>query len=602
MFTTRPEIQGTFGTVASTHWIASQVGMALLERGGNAFDAACGAGFTLQVTEPHLNGPGGDLPILLWRADRAEARVICGQGPSPRLATLERFRQLDLDLVPGTGLLPAVVPGSFDAWMRLLRDHGRLPLRAVLEPAIGYAERGVPVLPRLSATLRAVEALFRRWWPDSAALYLAGGMPQPGSLLGNPVLAGTWRRLLAEAEAAGSDRIAQIEAARGAWRSGFVAEAIDRYCRTAEAMDISGRRNPALLRGEDLSAWEAGEERPLSGRYAGVEVLKCGPWSQGPALLQALAILEGTDIADLPPESDRFVHMTAETLKLVMADRETFYADPDCVAVPTDHLLSAGYAAERRALLGEAASAEFRPGTIPGFGHPPDFAAACARRKGEGPLAAYGAGEPTFDRPADAALAMPPVGDTSFVCAADAEGNLVAATPSGGWLQASPVIPELGFCLGTRAQSFWLDPRAPNVVAPGKRPRTTLTPTLVLRDGRGWLACGTPGGEQQEQWQLQFLLRLLHHDRDMQAAIDRPTFRVEQWPSSFYPRNAVPQRLAMEARFPAETLAALAARGHTVAPAPGWSEGRLCAVANDGAGTLRAAASPRGMQAYAVGR
>ncbi|GAB4167103.1 MAG: gamma-glutamyltransferase family protein [Thalassobaculales bacterium] len=603
MFTTRPELIGSFGVVASSHWIASQAAMRMLELGGNAFDAAVAGGLVLQVAEPQLNGPGGDLPVLLWRADLRAAQVICGQGPAPMAATIPAMTALGIDLIPGTGLLPAVVPGAFDAWMLLLRDHGSMTLAEVLEPAIHYAETGVPVGTRLAATLQALERLYTMHWTSSAAVYLKDGVPAPGTLLANPTLAATWRRLLAEAGS--GDRVAGIEAARRAWRQGFVAEAIDRFCRGEPVMDITGRAHRGFLTGEDMARWSATVEQPVALDHDGMTVLKTGPWSQGPVMLQMLRLLEGSDIAAMDPAGPDFVHLLAEAGKLAFADRETFYADPLHVDVPLARLLSAGYAAERRALIGATASASFRPGSIPGHGHPPDFAAALTRRRDDGVLAAYGAGEPTLARlPAagpEERRPLPLVGDTCTITVADRHGNLVAATPSGGWLQASPVIPELGFCLGTRGQSFWLDPRAPNALAPGKRPRTTLTPTLVLRDGEGWLACGSPGGDQQDQWQTQMLLRHRYHGMNLQAAIDFPSFHVEQWPGSFYPRPAVPQALKLEERFPPATVAALRARGHAVSVVEPWSEGRLCAVRIEGR-TRRAAASPRGMQAYAVGR
>ena len=246
-FTTRPEILGTFGVVASTHWLATATGMAILERGGNAFDAAAAAGFALQVVEPHLNGPGGDLPIILYSAGKDAVEVICGQGVAPQAATVAVYRELGLDLVPGNGLLAAVVPGAFDAWLRMLRDHGTLRLRDVLEPAIAFARRGYPLVPTISATIERVRHLFDTEWPTSAAVYLPGGqVPAPGSLFRNPTLADTYERILREAEGAGPDREAQIEAARGAWYRGFVAEAIDRFCRRNEVLDVTGRRHRGL--------------------------------------------------------------------------------------------------------------------------------------------------------------------------------------------------------------------------------------------------------------------------------------------------------------------------------------------------------------------
>ena len=247
-FTTRPEIEGTFGVVTSTHWIATAVGMATLEKGGNAFDAGVATAFTLQVVEPHLNGPGGDVPIIVHDVKRGRTEVICGQGPAPPGATIAHYRSEGLDMVPGTGLLAACVPGTFETWMLLLRDYGTLRLRDVLEPAIAYARDGHPLVERASATIETVEQLFRKHWPTSAAVYLPGGeVPKPGTLFTNKTLSETYARILKEAESAGSDRVAQIERARKAWSHGFVAEAIDEFCRTQAVMDVSGSPHRGVL-------------------------------------------------------------------------------------------------------------------------------------------------------------------------------------------------------------------------------------------------------------------------------------------------------------------------------------------------------------------
>ncbi len=239
-FTTRPEIEGTFGVVTSTHWIATAVGMGILEKGGNAFDAGVATAFTLQVVEPHLNGPGGDVPIIVHDTKRARTEVICGQGPAPAKATIAHYRSEGLEMVPGTGLLAACVPGTFESWMLLLRDYGTMRLRDVLEPAIAYARDGYPLVERAAATIQIVEKLFRNHWTTSAAVYLPNNeVPKPGTLFTNKTLSETYARILKEAESAGSDRVAQIEAARKAWSHGFVAEAIDKFCRTQEVMDVS---------------------------------------------------------------------------------------------------------------------------------------------------------------------------------------------------------------------------------------------------------------------------------------------------------------------------------------------------------------------------
>ena len=393
-FTTRPEISGTFGVVSTTHWLASAVGMATLERGGNAFDAAVAAGLMLQVAEPHLNGPGGDLPAILYRADSGEAKVLCAQGTAPAGATIEHYRAQGLEIVPGTGLLAAVVPGAFDGWMLMLRDHGTMTLAEVLEPALGYAQNGVPLVPRIRETIAQVRDMFLAEWPSSAEVFLPGGdVPGPGALFSNTAMAATWRRLLEEAAAAGGDRIRQIDAARDAWYRGFVAEAVDAFCRT-EVFDSSGRRNRGVLTGEDMANWHASYEDPLAYDFAGHTVLKCGPWSQGPVFLQQLALLRDMDLAGMDPTGPEFVHTVTEAIKLAYADREAFYGDPDFVDVPMERLLSDDYTAARRALIGAEASTELRPGRIEGF----ETRLAAAVTDGVTVPMAAGVGEPTVDQ------------------------------------------------------------------------------------------------------------------------------------------------------------------------------------------------------------
>jgi gamma-glutamyltranspeptidase / glutathione hydrolase len=546
MFTTRPELSGTFGMVASTHWLASAAGMAVLEHGGNAFDAAVAAGFALQVVEPHLNGPGGEVPILI-HAD-GQARVICGQGPAPRAATIAAYRERGLDLVPGTGPLAACVPGAFDAWMLLLRDFGTIGPREALRYAIGYARDGFPAMPRLVSAIAAAERLFRADWSASAELWLP--LPEAGGRMRNPVLAATLERLVAEAETAGPGREARIDAARRAWREGFVAEAI-------VAADCG------LIAGEDLADYRATIEEPVTLEFRGWTVCKTGPWGQGPVFLQQLALLDGFDLEDM--ERADYIHTVVECAKLALADRDAFYGDS--APVPLAALLSRGYARDRRTLVAPQASGELRPGLEGTIPQPPRGAVAAD-------LA--GIGEPTL-------------GDTCHLDVADRHGNLVSATPSGGWLQSSPAIPGLGFCLGTRAQMFWLVEGFASSLAPGRRPRTTLTPSLALHDDGTRLAFGTPGGDQQDQWSLQLFLEHAVLGRNLQEAIDAPAFHTNHLVSSFFPREAELRRLHVEGRVAPEV-------------ADPWSLGRLSAVSRAPDGTLRAGANPRGMQGYAVGR
>ncbi|NYT31454.1 gamma-glutamyltransferase family protein [Rhizobium sp. WYCCWR 11128] len=591
-FTTRPEILGTFGVVTSTHWIASAVGMSILEKGGNAFDAAVATGFVLQIVEPHLCGPGGDMPAVIYSKKKDKVEVICAQGPAPAGATIEHYTSEGLSLIPGDGLLATVIPGSFDGWMLMLRDYGSMSVRDVLEPAIYYAEHGHPMLPRVSATIKGLAAFFEKEWPTSYETWLPGGSaPQAHANFSNPVLAETWKRVIAEAEVK-SGREAQVQAARDAFYRGFVAEKIDDYLKTAEVMDASGNRHKGVLTANDMANWAATIEEPLTYDYHGWTIAKIGPWGQGPVFLQTLSILKGFDLAAMDPAGADFVHTVVEAMKLAFADREIYYGDPNFSEIPIAHLLSETYAAERRKLVGADASFDLRPGIVPGFEAQHDLT-----MKMLGADSKTGAVyEPTMAHLSEKR------GDTVHIDVIDRDGNMVSVTPSGGWLQSSPTVPGLGFCLNSRAQMFWLKPGLPTSLAPGKRPRTTLTPSLGLYEGRPTLAFGTPGGDQQEQWQLSFFLRYINHKLNLQAAIDQPLFHTSHFPGSFYPRTREPGSLMAEANFGPDVLDALRRKGHKLTVADPWTIGRLTAARRDADGLLRAAATPRLMQAYAIGR
>jgi gamma-glutamyltranspeptidase/glutathione hydrolase len=579
-FTTRPELRGTFGMVASTHWLASAAGMAVLEQGGNAFDAAVATGFTLQVVEPHLNGPGGDLPALVWPAGHERPLVLCAQGPAPQAATIEHYRdELGLALIPGTGPLAAVVPGAFGGWIALLREHGTLPLRDVLHFAIGYAEDGYPAVAAIGDAIRKVEQLFTDDWATSVDVYLPA--PEPGTLHRQRALAETYRRILAEAEAASTDRDAQLEAAHDCWYRGFVAEEFVGF-QEREWLDSSGERHAGLLTENDLRDWTPTWEDPLSVNYHGYEVFKAGPWSQAPVFLQQLRLLEGFDLGAMGQASTEWVHTITECAKLAFADREAWYGDPDFTEVPLADLLSRDYAEERRRLLDVDASPELHSGSPGG-------------REARLP-------HPVEDAPVAPGVGEPTRGDTVHLDVVDRFGNMVSATPSGGWLWGAPVIPSLGFCLGTRAQMFWLEEGLPNSLEPGKRPRTTLSPTIAACGGEPSLAIGTPGGDQQDQWTLHAFLAHVHHELDLQAAIDAPNHHTEAFPSSFYPRETRPRHVAVEERVGAETIAGLRRRGHNVEVSGAWTLGRVTAVGRERDGVLKAGANPRGRQGYAAGR
>ncbi|HVL85126.1 MAG TPA: gamma-glutamyltransferase [Pseudonocardia sp.] len=582
----RFEQRGTRAAASSTHHLGTSTALAVLARGGNAFDAAVAAGFVLQVVEPHLCGPGGEVPAVFVTAADPVPRVLCGQGVAPAAATVAHLRDgLGLTAVPGTGLLAATVPGAWDGWLTLLRDHGTWELTDALAPALGYAAGGFPLVPRVPATIAAVAEQFREHWPSSAAQWLPGGrVPGVDTVLRLPALAATWRRLLAAAT--GPSRETRIDAARAAWYRGFVAEEVAAFC-TVPARDETGRDHAGLLTADDLAGWSATYEDALLVEVGdGWSIAKCGPWSQGPVLAQALQLLRGTgpDLVDGVATADT-VHTAVEAVKLAFADREAWYGDS--AAVPARTLVSSGYADSRRALIGTAASLELRPGAPDGRVPRLAAAARAGGRRGDG-VTAPGLGEPTSARAEEVGR-----GDTVHLDVVDAAGNMVSATPSGGWLQSSPTIPALGFCLGTRAQMFWLEEGLPASLVPGRRPRTTLSPSLGLRDGEPRIAFGTPGGDQQDQWQLCFWLAHTAGGLDLQAAIDAPAWHSTAFPSSFAPRGWQPGGLVVESRLGAGTLAELARRGHSITDAGPWALGRLCAVGRGDGALLRAAADAR---------
>lgn len=622
--TTRPDLLGTFGMAASTHWIATATAQSVLERGGNAFDAAVAGAFVLHVVEPHLNGPGGDMTGIFATADDPTPRVLMGQGPAPAGATPEHFRAEGLDLVPGAGALAAAVPGAVDAWLLLLRDHGTWELADVLAPAVGYACDGHPIAPRVAATIATVESLFRDHWPSSADRWMPGGsMPVAGDVVRNETWASVLERLVDAGQ--GSDgvgsadddaRVRRIDAARNAWATGFVAEAIDRFVRTPHR-HASGTDHAGVIRADDLAAFRASYEPATTAEFRGCTIAKTGPWGQGPALLQTLRLLDPLDDALLDPSTVAGAHTIVEAQKLALADREAYYGDGD---VPMAELLSDAYSDERRTLIGERASHELRPGSVSvAAGALPPLRETYTPR-GE-PVA--GVGEPTVPGARGNAVAAPaeddaltedrgePIvmatgetrGDTVHIDVVDRWGNIVSATPSGGWLQSSPTIPELGFCLGTRLQMVWLEDGTASTLRPGQRPRTTLTPTLVLRDGAPVMALGSPGGDQQDQWQLLFLLRTIVGGYTPQQAIDAPALHTTSFPGSFWPRTWTPGGLVVEDRLGDDVIAGLEALGHVVTRAGDWSLGRLSCVTRDPAtGVLGAAANPRGAQGHATGR
>src|SRR5438105_14321541 len=577
-FATRPVLQGTLGMVAAGHYLAAAIGLSLLEKGGNAVDAGVAAGFAVALLKPQSVGIGGEAPILIHLADQHRTVAINGQGWAPRAATIDWFRSRGISLIPSDGFLPATVPAQFASWCTALQHFGTASLADVLGPTVEMAEAGFPVYAAMRNAISKGAARYTSEWPTSAEVYLPGGrVPDEGELIRNPRWASTFKGAIdASLRETGRGREASIQAAIDYFYAGPVAQQAVEFSSRNAFIDDSGDAHTGLLSLEDFADFgRQGTqiEDPAHVSYRGVEVLKCGPWSQGPVFLQQLKLLEGFDLQGLGHNTADYLHVYLECAKLAFADRERYYGDPEFVSVPLARLLSDDYAAERRELIDERrASLEQRPGSV---------ASAQPSVAGRWPVV---------------------TGDTTHIDVVDRWGNLFAATPSGGWIGSSPVIEGLGFPLGTRGQMFYLDERHANSLVPGKRPRTTLTPSLALRDGQPWLAFGTPGGDQQDQWSLQFFLNVVEFGMDLQEALDAPTVQSTHFPGSFYPHQAVPGGVRIESRIPADVRDELASRGHKVSLDGPWSHGQVSVVARESNGGLSGAASPPGRVPYVMGR
>ncbi len=576
---------GREAMVSTEHYLSAAAAARIFDRGGNAIDAAIAAALVEGVVNPHMHTIGGEAPMLIRLGPNQHVVSINGNTMAPARATIAHYRALGLDLVPGEGLLGAGVPAAFGAFACALENFGTKSLAEVTGPALALCEDGFPMHPGLCGdddsidvpglglgSIHANAELFRTRWPSTARVYMPGGeLPHSGDLIKNPALANVFRRLL-EAEAG----------ARKSGREAGLHAAVDRFYRGDIAREIVAHSDAhgGLLALEDLAAFTTRIEEPVSRTYRGATVFKCGPWSQGPVFLQQLALLEGFDLGAMGHNSASYLHTLIESAKLAFADRETYYADPEFVDVPLKELFSEQYAALRRELIDpKRASIDLRPGDPRGMR---------AELRAETKARSWGAG-------------------TTHVDAADRQGNLIAITPSGAWLRSSPVADALGFPLGTRLQTFYLDERHPNALAPRKRPRTTLTPSIAMTRDRRWIAFGTQGGDQQDQWTLQFFLNIADFGMNLQQAIEAPRYSCMHAPSSFYPHDAAPGLVRLESRIDERVREELAARGHKVETRPPWCDGNVLAVALDGArGQLAAGADPRGqiaalMPAQAVG-
>src|SRR5262245_4516970 len=576
--TTRPVVSGTQGVVASGHPLVSMAGMRMLLAGGNAFDAAVAAGFAAAVVEPTASYTlCGECVALVHDARRGETRALSGQGTAPALATIQFFRGRGLDRIPtGPGKdahLSFTVPGAVDAYLTLLEELGTKTVSEVLAPALQYAERGFPMYEYMHRMLAIPEtrSQFDIYPPGGMAVFYPNGrVPAVGELFVQPALAGTLRKL-AEVDAQACDhRVAGIAAARQRFYRGDIAATIGAF----------SERLGGLLRASDLAGYRARLEAPTRMTFAGGEVVAQGAWTQGPVLLQALAMLAGVDLRALGHNSARYIHVVTEALKLAFADRERYYGDAP--GVPLAELVSPAYARERAALIRPDRAMPEAPaaGDPHGRGAMPAAKSVATVARASGTAAGGGAGAGGAD-------------GTTHIAAIDRDGNMVCLTPSGGVFRKSAFAPELGCTLSTRSEMFVLEDGHPNALAGGKRPRTTLVSYLICENGVPTTTIGCPGGDDQSQADLQIVLNLLVFGMNPQQAVEAPRFSTQTLVNSFWPRAYKPGQLNVEPGIPERTRAELRALGHTVSEIGACGIGAVVTRRDPASGALSAGADPR---------
>lgn len=562
----RPLLQARHEMVVAGHYLAAAAGFRILQMGGNAIDAAAAAGFCLGVVEPQENTLGGEVPILVYSARDRRSYAISGVGWSPERLTIDWCRSQGIDLIPGDGFLPACVPAVVGTWGLALQRFGTLPLSRVLEPAMDLASGGFPLYPGLRGCLEANRVRFLDRYPTTADVYLPGGkIPALGERVRNPDVARLFECLCeAEEGASHKGREAGIQAAVDCFYRGAIAEGIVAYASDTDLEDASGAAHRGLLSLGDFAEWEARIEQPVALEFRGLRVEKCPSWTQGPVFLQQLALLAHFDLEAMGQNSAAYLHTLIECAKLAFADREAWYGDPAFDDVPVEALLSPDYNRARAWRVGHEASLAMRPG------------------QPEGRVAAWDIADVRADNRRALGLAGGEARtgshghDTTHLDVIDRHGNMVSATPSGGWLPSSPVLPGLGFPLGTRGQMFYLNASRPNALAGRKRPRATLTPTLVTRDGEPWAVFGMRGGDIQDQISLQFFLNHAVFGMDVQRALDSTACASEHFPNSFYPREANEGRVLLDQALGGGIARDLESRGHEVVP---WSPGhKLMAI------------------------
>ena len=595
-FTTRPVIMGRRGVVTAGHYLVATAGLRMLLNGGNAIDAAAAMGICETLLEPQSCGIGGEVPTLIYSAREGKTYAISGMGWSPKAFTIDWCRENGIDLIPGDGYLPATVPAPVDTWATAVARFGTMSFSEILQPTIEFAEHGFPVYATMSNRIGLSEDKFNDLYPTTGEIYLNNGKARNiGEIQRNPDFGAMLRIMCrAEDEAKGKGRVAGIEAARDAFYKGEIAEKIVRFMEDNPVEDASGEEHKGLLSYEDMAEWHADVEEPLTLEYNGLDVHKCSSWTQGPVFLQQLSILRELDIKGYGHNSPEYLHAWVESAKMAFADREAYYGDPKMDDVPFDLLLSGEYGNMRAGQIGEVASLELRPGDL--GGGVPEYTSISVvddNRQALGVAAR---------EIRDLGFGHAHIGDTTHLDAMDAEGNMVAATPSGGWLGSSPIVKGLGFPMGTRGQMFYLNADRPNALEPRKRPRATLTPTIATRDGGPFMAFGTPGGDSQEQWTIQFFLNHVEFGMDLQEALDAPTVHTTHFPSSFYPRHAFPGRVVAESRLPRKTLEELRKRGHDIEMTGDWANGKVLGIRyHSDTGTIAGAASAKNNIGYAMG-
>jgi len=557
-----PRMFGRRGAVAAEHYSATLAGIDILRQGGNAVDAACAAALVEGVVNPHMHTIGGELPILVSAPGSGKVVCINGNMMAPGKATPQAFRDLGHDAIPGEGVLAAGVPGALGAIVEALSRFGRLRFEDVSARAIDLARNGFPAHSGLIRMHKSgIADNFEKFlgWRGTAGVYLPGGkIPKEGELICNPALADMFEHLVRCEKS--KPREAGLRAVFDAFYKGDIAGEIVRFV----------KEKGGLLEQSDFARFHIPVEDSARVLFAGAEIHKCGPWNQGPALLQSLTILKNFDLQALGHNTGPYIHLVLEAIKLAFADREQYYGDPEQVSVPLKALLSDGYGALRAKLIEPSANAAIRPGD------PAKLGALLPSGKRLGG-ATWGPG-------------------TVHVDAMDAEGYTAAFTPSGGWIRSSEVIPALGFPLSMRLSNCYLEPaHHPNVVAPYKRPRTTISPSLAMKDGKPWMAFGSMGGDQQDQWQLQFLLNRLVFGMSLQEAIEAPKFSSEHFPGFFAPHDFFLNRVRIEPAVGTSVFEELRDRGHELDIAPAWSEGFMCAAErNLESDVLEAGCDPRG--------